>query len=187
MRIGAVLAISLFSTPLALAACDRSEPASPAVATLAATPTAADPAAEAFVRSLYGPSAPEVASAVSPVWSARTAALIARTEALTAEGDMGFFEADPICDCQDGEARILELTTTQKDADHADVAIAFDYGGGEAQVLHKTYNLVREAGAWKIDNIQRDKIDEFDQAPLVTALNTWIAEAQAAPAEGAAQ
>ena len=135
-------------------------------------------AAEAFVRSLYAGQASTDIDATAPIWSARTAALLARTEALTEEGDQGFFEADPICDCQDGEARLLDLTTTLDGPDRADVLAAYDYGGADARVWSKTYRLVREEGAWKIDDIDRDQTVENPEKPLVQSLDAWIAEAQ---------
>lgn len=139
-------------------------------------------AAEAFVRSLYAGQASTDIDAAAPIWSARTAALLARTEALTEEGDQGFFEADPICDCQDGEARLLDLTTTLDGADRADVLAAYDYGGSDARVWSKTYRLVRENGAWKVDDIDRDQTVENPEKPLLQSLDAWIAEAQGHPA-----
>lgn len=159
------------------------EVAAPTETTEATAPAgAADPAVEAFVRSLYAGQETTDIDAAAPIWSARTAALLARTEALTEEGDQGFFEANPICDCQDGEARILDLTTTMNGADRADVLAAYDYGGSDARIWHKTYRLVRENGAWKIDDIDRDQTVENPEKPLVQSLDAWIAEAQGHPA-----
>ena len=50
------------------------------------------------------------------------------------------------------------------------------------ETVSQTYNLVREAGVWKIDDIQRDQTREFPERPLVESLNAWIAEARAQPA-----
>ena len=45
--------------------------------------------------------------------------------------------------------------------------------------VRQTFDLVREGGAWKIDDIQRDQSLEFPQAPLVQDINRYISETRA--------
>jgi hypothetical protein len=185
-RVPLLLICSVLAMPLALAGCDRGRTTS-AQAQVEGTPVTAqgtDPAVEAFVRSLYAGQYTDDVGAQAPIWSARTRALLVRAEALTKEGEAGVFETDPICDCQDGEARILDQTVTMHGADRADVVVAYDFGGAEARVWHKTYRLVRENGSWRIDDIQRDQTVTRPETPLVESLNAWIARAQASGAGG---
>lgn len=168
----------------------KTEAAAPSASSPASS-TTADPAAEAFVRSLYsnengGTDATEDGLDLygTALWSARTAGLIDRTESLTAEGDQGYFDANPFCACQDNTGmRLASVTVTPKDADHADAAVVMDWTEAEPIATRRqTYNLVREGGVWKIDDIQRDPGGDYPQQPLVQDLNQWIADAEAHPA-----
>src|SRR5688500_15947828 len=97
-----------------LAAC--SSPEATATEPAGAAAPASTQSAEAFVRALYGegemPDGPAEASEEGTIWSARTQALLAESERLTPEGYVGFFEADPICDCQDGTPVLQSATAT---------------------------------------------------------------------------
>ncbi|MBJ7484919.1 DUF3828 domain-containing protein [Brevundimonas sp.] len=191
MRLAIPFAVTALSLGLILSGCDKGETAS--TPTSAETPDAAqaaDPAAEAFVRSLYPTTQGGTATGEGPdlysaaPWSTRTATLIGQTQTLTAEGDMGFFEANPFCACQDDTGmRLTAVTVTPRDADHADAAVVLTFAEATPpETVSQTYNLVRENGAWKIDDIQRDQTREFPERPLVESLNAWIAEARAQPA-----
>ncbi|WP_395651130.1 DUF3828 domain-containing protein [Brevundimonas sp.] len=191
MRLAIPLAVTALSLGLILSSCDKGETASaPTSAETADAAQAADPAAETFVRSLYPTTQGGTATGEGPdiyaaaPWSARTAALIGQTQTLTAEGDMGFFEANPFCACQDDTGmRLTGVTVTPRDADYADAAVVLTFAEATpAETVRQTYNLVREAGTWKIDDIQRDQTREFPERPLVDSLNAWIAEARAQPA-----
>lgn len=182
---------------LALAACSPADKAteeaaeSPAVE---ATEAAQSP--EAFVRSLYlteqgGTGViQENASAddASPeLWSARTAALIAETEALGNPGEYAYFEADPICACQDdGGMMLRSVAVTPTGANMADATVVLEWTLAQpVETVRQTFNLVREDGAWKIDDIHRDQSREFPQPPLVQDMTRWIAERRAENATGA--
>ena len=191
MRLAIPFAVTALSLGLILSGCDKGETAS--TPTSAETPDAAqaaDPAAEALVRSLYPTTQGGTATGEGPdlysaaPWSTRTATLIGQTQTLTAEGDMGFFEANPFCACQDDTGmRLTSVTVTPRDADHADAAVVLTFAEATPpETVRQTYNLVREAGVWKIDDIQRDQTREFPERPLVESLNAWIAEARAQPA-----
>ncbi len=166
----------MLAAALALAACSPA-PEAPAVPAL--------PSPEAFVRSLYGEG--EFPGGAGPfeersIWSARTRALLAETIRLTQEGDIGFFEADPICDCQDGTPVLQTATATSTGPQSADVAVVQGFAEPSAEVHHKTYNLVFEDGRWRIDDQHYGSMGEFPYEPMVQRLEAWIAGAKAQPA-----
>ncbi|WP_298161619.1 DUF3828 domain-containing protein [Brevundimonas sp.] len=174
---------------LALTACSPpADKVEPAPTTAAATQTALSP--EAFVRSLYSAEAGGTAAAAAEapeIWSARTAALIAETEALGNPGEYAYFEADPICDCQDDGGMVLtSVTPGTVSGDRADVTVLMTWTMGDpVETRTQTYRLVNEGGAWKIDDILRDQTTAFPQPPLVQDMTRWIAERQAENAAGA--
>ena len=177
----------LTAAALALAACSPKAEATAADTTAASATTPAAEGAEAFVRSLYstgngGTSSKE--EDTSP-WSTRTAALIAASESVTAEGDMGYFESDPICACQDDSGMMLRsVSVTSTGPDKADAAVVMEWTMAQpVDTVRQTFNLVREGGAWKIDDIQRDQSLAFAQAPLVEDITRWTAETRAASAQ----
>lgn len=177
---------------LALAGCSASGEAaeSPAVE---ATEHAQSP--EAFVRSLYlttagGTTAPNedlmVGAVETPgIWSARTDALIGETETLGEPGEYAYFEADPICDCQDDGGMMLKsVVVTPTGANRADATVMLEWTGAEpVERKTQTFKLVDEGGAWKIDDIVRDQTDEYPQASLVEGMTRWVAETRAAKAQ----
>lgn len=169
---------------LALTACSPDSGA-PEVneAPAAATPAARTP--EAFVRSLYdeGDTRPGASGRPSEraIWSTPTQALLAESDRLTHEGDIGFFEADPICDCQDGTPVLQSVTATSTGPDSADVAVVQGFAEPGNAVHRKTYNLVREGGQWRIDDQHYESMGAFPYEPMVQRLEAWIAEAAAQP------
>lgn len=185
---------SLFAvavTALVLAGCGQGKVEAAAETDAAATP-AVDPAAEAFVRSLYaveqggtGATGEESEASGASEWSARTAALVAESEALGNPGEYAYFEANPICACQDdGGMELRNVTVTPRDADHADAAVVMVWTMAQpVETIRQTFNLVRENGQWKIDDIQRDQSQEFPQPPLVQDISSWIAERRAEKAK----
>lgn len=164
-----------------LAACSSPEGTSAEAADAAA---ALDPAAaEAFVRTLYaeGDTRPGASGRVEerPIWSARTHALIAESDRLTPEGYIGFFEGDPICDCQEGTPVLQSVTATAVGPDRMDVAVVQGFAEPGNAVHHKTYNLVQEDGQWRVDDQHYQSMGDFPQDPMLQRLTVWIAEAKA--------
>jgi hypothetical protein len=147
----------------------------------AATPAAQTP--EAFVRSLYevGDTRPGASGRIEerPIWSARTQALLAESDRLTPEGYIGFFEGDPICDCQDGTPVLQSVTATSAGPDRADVAVVQGFAEPGNDVHRKTYNLVLEDGQWRVDDQHYESMGEFPYDPMLQRLTVWIAEAKA--------
>ena len=145
-----------------LAACSSPE--------ATATEPASAQSAETFVRALYGEG--------ETIWSARTQALLTESDRLTPQGYMGFFEADPICDCQDGTPVLQSATATSTGPGRADVAVVQGFAEPGNAVHRKTYNLVREGGEWRIDDQHYETVASFPQEPMVQRLEAWIAEAK---------
>jgi hypothetical protein len=166
---------------LALAACSPA-PGKPAGTEPPAVSAATIATAEAFVRSLYGEgdTRPGASGRIEerPIWSVRTRALIAESDRLTPEGFVGFFEADPICDCQDGTPVLQSVAATATAPDRADVAVVQGFAEPGDAVHRKTYNLVREDGQWRVDDQHYEMMGEFPHDPMLQRLTVWIAEAK---------
>lgn len=162
---------------LALVAC---QPASTAAGTEGEGPTVGPAAAqagqtaEAYVRALY--TTGEMPEGLNGEFSDRTRALIEETERLTQQGDVGFFDADPICDCQDGTPVLETVASVSTGADTADVSVVQSFAEPGNFTHRKTFRLVREEGRWKIDDMTYQDMGEFEQEPLVQRLNAWIAD-----------
>ncbi len=189
MRLNSLAALSLVGV---LAACGAEPRASQAAAAESAAPM--DATAEAFVRSLYlveqGGTASRVeegqppARDVASMWSARTAALIAESEALGNPGEYAYFEADPVCDCQDdGGMMLTSVAVTPRGADRADAAVVMTWTMAQPpEVKRQTLILVKEGDGWRIDDIQRAQTGEFPRPRLVQDITRWIAETKATAA-----
>lgn len=177
----AVLILAL--VPGGLAACSPKAEATAPTSSPAATVTAVSAdGAETFVRSLYSTETGGTGTGDDTTpWSARTAALIAESEAVTADGDQGYFDADPICACQDdGGMMLRSVTVTSTGPETAEAVVVMQWTLAQpVSSVRQTFDLVREGGAWKIDDIQRDQSLEFPQAPLVQDINRYISETRA--------
>lgn len=174
---------------LALAGCSsEAEPA--AAAPAAAAAAAVDPAAEAFVRSLYtveqgGTSTGAESEGSGPMWSARTMGLLEENEAVTPQGYVGY-ENIHICDCSDDGGMVLDsVTLTPRGPDRIDAAVSMTWTMAQPpETRRQTLNLIKEDGQWVIDDIQRDPSGEFPSSNLVAGLTEYIAEARATAAQG---
>jgi hypothetical protein len=88
-------------------------------------------------------------------WFTRSfAALWDKADALTAPGDAGEPGYDPITDSQDPMVRDPRVTTDTVAGNTARVTATFLSHDNERIVVH--YDMVREDGAWKIDEIVND-------------------------------
>lgn len=176
---------------LLLTACSpAAEPASAAPA--AATEDAVDPAAEAFVRSLYtveqgGTSTgAEGETGWDRMWSVRTRGLLDENEAVTPEGYAGY-DNIWVCGCSDDGGMVLDsVTLTPRGPDRIDAAVSMTWTMAQPpETRRQTLNLVKEDGRWVIDDIQRDPSGEFPSSNLVAGLTAYIAEARAETPQGA--
>lgn len=169
----------LTAAALAVAACSPAAGTTTAPEASAAVPDLR--AAEAFVRSLYGDELPGGLAEFMeerPIWSTRTRALLLEAVRLTPEGQVGFFEADAICDCQDGTPVLQSAVAAPVGPDRVDVAVVQGFAEPDNDVHRKTYNLVREGGEWRIDDQHYESMGEFPQAPMLQRLTVWIAAAK---------
>jgi hypothetical protein len=180
MRIQPSALLTLAIVCLCLAACDRgatetakAEAPPPSTAPALGEDTAG---AEAFVRTLfaaYSHGGPE------DHWSAATEALMdAEEQALG--GMIGYLDADPICSCQDFWGfRVTSLVVTATGTDGADAAVTF-VAVNRTQSIAENLKLVRENGAWKVDDIvYGEGHSSFGQPPLKQGLAASIAELRA--------
>lgn len=151
IRMTTVVCALLLGAPLAACEAEPAENAAPTSA-VAATPAQAE-GAEAFVRALYAPyEADGDTDHVPEIWSARTRALWA-DNVRAAEGEQGYMGADPICACQDfDQFQLTSVVVTPTAPDRADAAVVFVAFAG-SEPTRQTLKLVREDGAWRIDDV----------------------------------
>ena len=173
---------------LALTACSpEAEPAAAAPAVAGVV----DPAAEAFVRSLYtveqgGTSTNE--GGEGPMFSARTQALLDEDVAVTPEGYVGYEEIH-LCDCSDDGGMVLDsVTMTARGPGRMDATVSMTWTMAQPpETKRQTLNLIKEKGHWVIDDIERDRGGQAPPSTLVAGLTANIAETRAwvAKREGA--
>jgi hypothetical protein len=130
---------------------------------LASAVTAAPDAtgAKAFVEKLYShyPSKPDTRSAFDPVGKNASqvfdSGMIAafREDTKLANGEVGFIDSDPLCQCQDDsglKATVGSATMTGPNA--ADVVVNLDYPSDKVTIA-LTLHLVPVNGAWRIHDL----------------------------------
>ncbi len=194
-------ALMLATASLAIAGCSGQSDAAaapPSGEAAHADQSAADPAAAAFVRSLYsvetggrGEAVPDYDGDLQSVSSARTAALFAEAKALTPEGYIGYPEGHPLVEYEEwGSLRIQDVVTTQHGPDRADVALVLAFTQPD-QRLTRVFNLVKEDGRWRLDDLQYDQVDHAarfgpgePRPSLLEGFHHYIADAKANPIEG---
>lgn len=84
-------------------------------------------------------------------------ALWAKADAHTPKGDVGPVDFDPVTNSQDPDVKSVKVDAEKLDADKAEIAVTITGRRSPPskpadQVIH--YDFVREAGAWKIDDIK---------------------------------
>jgi hypothetical protein len=157
--------LGMAAAALAVAACSAPPEAATVgqVARPVTVQAAVDPAAAAFVLSLYGPetggtgeAVPEFDADLEAVSSARTAALFAEARALTPAGDIGYPEGHPLVEFEEwGSLKLEDVVTIQNGPDRADVSLVLAFTRPDAR-LTRTFNLVKEGGRWRLDDLQFD-------------------------------
>jgi uncharacterized protein DUF3828 len=85
-------------------------------------------------------------------------ALWAKADARTRKGDSGPVDFDPVTNSQDPDVKSFKVAMGKQEPDKATVAVTIEGHQQEARTKEtdKTirYDLVREAGQWKIDHIK---------------------------------
>lgn len=149
-----------------------------AAAALLAAPAAAQPSgsAETFVRSLYARYYETTSNDEQrgPQWrneSVYAPALVSllRREQQLSGGEVGFIDADWICQCQDyANLRLGDLRVTPRGRDRAAADVRFTIDGGP---YHVRLLLLRTPRGWRVEDVDPDEGEN-----LVAGLRAWIAE-----------
>jgi len=86
------------------------------------------------------------------------AALWAKADARTRKGDSGPVDFDPVTNSQDPDVKAFKVTAEKQEASKATLAVTIESHQRDARQnpADKTirYDLVQEAGQWKIDDIK---------------------------------
>lgn len=116
------------------------------------------PQAESFVRSVFAAYGGAENGGVDILpWSKALAALIARNQELAGD-DIGYLGADPLCQCQDwADIRIERLDLQDRGDIGAEAHVVFRDRGMDDGPRSARLRLVREDGAWRIDDILDDQ------------------------------
>lgn len=124
----------------------------------AALPAAEQAAVDALVRRIYAPYAdPAMPPGLldAPIYSARTAALLARWRKVTpADEPDRLSDGDWFCQCQDWEPAAFRLAITRRErlrSGAARVSVRFALGGGATRTARLVF--VREGGEWRVDDL----------------------------------
>ena len=84
-------------------------------------------------------------------------ALWAKADARTPKGDVGPVDFDPVTNSQDPDVKSFKVVAEKQEADKATITVTINgYQGPRPKPADQTmrYDLVREAGLWKIDDIK---------------------------------
>jgi hypothetical protein len=128
-------------------------------AAFAAPPAPDDPAAllnaiyQRAVKNKGGGFVIDTKAARAKYLSQALAALWEKSDALVEKGDVGAMEFDPITNSQDPDIKSFKVTPEKIEAGRADITVALVSRRTPGSRVVR-YALVREAGGWKIDDIQ---------------------------------
>ncbi|MFS2127078.1 DUF3828 domain-containing protein [Pseudomonas sp. Pseusp97] len=123
----------------------------------ASTPAADTASAERFLRQLYasyspdGPGVPNSTLKEEDVYDASLIALM-KADQDAADGEVGYLNGDPVCDCQDwGDLRIQTLTFAATDDGRLKASVTLkDVVTGEGKQLDLL--LHRTAQGWRVED-----------------------------------
>jgi len=97
------------------------------------------------------------------VVSSRLMKEVAEDQKLTAEGDVGYLNYDPVCNCQDYDNLVLEqVDIVTHDAQHVDGVVRFRSVPDGPESVTQTLVLVDENGRWLIDDIVNETRSLYD-------------------------
>jgi hypothetical protein len=139
-----------------------------AIWVLAAAPATAPPeAARHFVERVYaGYRDPDFSPLKRPerVFAPSLVAAI-REEARLSRGEVGFMDADPLCDCQDPAGMRPSVTEATQTGPAARVRVALRFGD---EIRRVTLKLVRTPAGWRIADVS-----DADEPSLLADLTAW--------------
>lgn len=97
------------------------------------------------------------------VVSTRLMKEVAEDQKLTAEGDVGYLNYDPVCNCQDYDNLVLEqVDIVTHDTQHVDAVVRFRPFHDGPESVTQTLVLVDENGRWLIDDIVNETRSLYD-------------------------
>lgn len=81
-------------------------------------------------------------------------AVLDEDQALTLPGDMGYLDANPICQCQDYENLVVtKIVILSNDNQKSQATVTFRAFSNDSSTITTRFNLVAENGQWFIDDI----------------------------------
>ena len=123
------------------------------------------------------------ATGAEQVVSTRLMKEVAEDQKLTAEGDVGYLNYDPVCNCQDYDNLVLEqVDIVPHDGQHVDAVVRFRPFSDGPETVTQTLSLVDENGRWLIDDIVNETqslyqgIKEYNRERQQEALGDKAAE-----------
>lgn len=201
-RLAAAAALAALA---ALPGCDKPDRATTTASTsvtttttTTSTTTSAAPAAggqdaadaKAFVEGLYaqyakGPSTADTSFSpmdkdAKSVFDKSLIDLMAKDAKLTGPDDVGFIDADWICNCQDYDKITATVTVQSATATTAKVTADFKVFG---EASHNAFDLVKENGAWRVHDVQQIGVKDA-QPSLRAGLEADIARMEKEKAGG---
>ncbi|MBV9929731.1 MAG: DUF3828 domain-containing protein [Alphaproteobacteria bacterium] len=90
-----------------------------------------------------------------------------REEARLSRGEVGFMDADPICDCQDPSGLRPSIGVARQTGASAQVRVALRFGAG-GEVRNLKLKLIRTVAGWRIADLSNP-----DEPSLLADLTAW--------------
>ena len=129
---------------------------------------------QALLEAFYAPYfSGEFTEDESPFFSDELEALYAADAEVTPEGEIGALDFDPFVDGQDFELTDFEIGAPGIAGDYASADVTFK-NFGEPRSL--TFELVREDGGWKIDDVVSNNPDNLYRLSDIFAEAAGLAE-----------
>jgi hypothetical protein len=109
---------------------------------------------DALLTALYAPfqNGGDGVSDYAPFFSKQLNGLYAHDDEITPDGEMGAIDFDPVVDAQDFDVSKVEVGAAGIAGDYASADVTFN-NFGEPKTI--SYDLVKEDGSWKVDDISR--------------------------------
>jgi hypothetical protein len=140
---------ALFASPVLAQARPPSDPIAFLTAIYTRTAKGKGDSGGSFVFDTKAAKAKYLSKSLGTLW--------AKADAHTPKGDVGPVDFDPVTNSQEPDVKTFKVTSEKVDADAATIAVSFSGNrivrkDQADTVIH--YDLVREAGQWKIDDIK---------------------------------
>ena len=142
--------------------------------TAEAQPAALPSSAELFIADIYktytdNPHDDPEQAGEQNIYSKHLQTLFDKDEAETPQGEVGRLDFDPFVGGQDWELSGLEVKETYRSGDEAQVRADFASFGDPRSIL---FSLVREDGAWRIDDISSTLPPRWTLSDILSGTHT---------------